>query len=242
MNMMSISIPADMIFQGDIRLDATYYESSVFKAKAALRKYEKAGGKLVRLADFSKGTFNPPPIKRAFTDDREKGTPYMLPQEMYDFYWKARKFVLVDKMDRIEDWYLKNGWVVLSQSGTVGKPYFVTELDENVVLSQNAIRLTCQSPFDGGFIYAYLATWVGQTLLKKDEFGITVKHIRPHQVDEVPIPEANPEIRRRIGNKIQKAYKLRAEAIGLINEAKKEICELLGVDDQLPDEDDEDEE
>ena len=29
--------------------------------------------------------------------------------------------------------------------------------------------------------------WIGQTL--KDKFSITVKHIRSHQVDEIPMPD-----------------------------------------------------
>jgi hypothetical protein len=169
MRNLSMSIPSTLLLEGDFRLDATYYESAVFQARKALEKFQKKGGKLGTLSDFSPGTFNPPPIKRAFTDDKEKGTPYMLPQEMYDFYWTPRKYVLADKMEGISDWFLKKGWVVLSQSGTVGKPYLATSADEKVVLSQNAIRLRCSSLDEGGYVYTYLSTWVGQTLLKKDE-------------------------------------------------------------------------
>jgi type I restriction enzyme S subunit len=236
MSKLSLSIPTTLVLAGDLRLDATYYGSLVFRAKDALRAYQDDGGTVTTIGGFSAGTFNPPPIKRAFTDDRLRGTPYMLPQEMYDFYWTPRKLVLAEKMPDIDDWRVKSGWVILSQSGTVGKPYFATEDDESVILSQNAIRIPCKQTRDGGYVYAYLMTWVGQTLLKKDEFGITVKHIRPHHVDGVPIPAASAEARKRIGDKIRKAFRLRAQAMKLIDDAKSDVYALLGVTEEPLDE------
>jgi restriction endonuclease S subunit len=147
----------------------------------------------------------------------------MLPQEMFDFYWAPKKYVLAHKMNKIEDWYLKENWVVLTQSGSVGKPYFATKEDEKIVLSQTAIRIPPVNNEKGGYIYAYLSTWIGQTLLKKDEFGITVKHIRPNQVDNIPIPKIDDQKQKLINAKIKKAFELRKQAIDLIDEAKSLI-------------------
>jgi len=243
MKSISVTTTLDNIIAGDSRLDATYYASDVFQAKQILEDYEINGNEVVTIGHLSKGTYNPPPIKRIYTDDVTKGTPYMLPQEMFDFYWAPKKHVLAHKMNKIEDWFLKEGWVVLTQSGSVGKPYFATKEDEKIVLSQNAIRIPPVDPENGGFIYAYLSTWIGQTLLKKDEFGITVKHIRPHQVDEIPIPNIDEGMRKAINRKIKKAFELRKQAIELINESKAMIYNELGAphtnifDDEETDED-----
>lgn len=233
MSHISINIASSLLLDDNCRLDATYYESSVQLAKGALLSAQESGISIKPLSAFSSGTFNPPPIKRAFTDNVNLGTPYMLPQEMYDFYWKPRKYVLANKMSKIEDWYLKKGWIVLSQSGTVGKPYYVTKGDEELVLSQNAIRIPVSDDEIGGYLYAYLSTWIGQTMLKKDEFGITVKHIRPHQVDEIPVPELSPEKMKAIGKKVKKAFELRAESIRLLNEAKQAIYDELGAEEKI---------
>jgi type I restriction enzyme S subunit len=229
MKNISVTTTLESLITDDSRLDATYYASSVFQAKKILDDYKESGNKVVTIGDLSEGTYNPPPIKRIFTDNTDKGTPYMLPQEMFDFYWSPRKFVLANKMNKIEDWYLKEDWVVLTQSGTVGKPYFATKEDEKVVLSQNAIRIPPKDTYQGGFIYAYLSTWIGQTLLTKDKFGITVKHIRPHQVDEIPIPELNDEIQKSISQKVKKAFELRQQAIDLLDEAKELIYNEIGA-------------
>jgi type I restriction enzyme S subunit len=241
MKNISVTTTLENLIIGDSRLDATYYASDVFQAKQILENFTENGNEVLTIGHFSKGTYNPPPIKRIFTDNINKGTPYMLPQEMYDFYWSPKKFVLANKMNKIEDWYLKENWVVLSQSGTVGKPYFSTKYDEGIVLSQNAIRIPPLEGNKGGYIYAYLSTWIGQTLLKKDEFGITVKHIRPHQVDEIPIPNIDQKKQIEISEKIKKAFELRRKAIDLITEAKNMIYDELGApnvnifdDEELP--------
>lgn len=227
MTKISTEISVSMFFDGECRLDATYYASVVRQARSALAEAAENGIPTKTVQEFTGGVFNPPPIKRAFTDNDELGTPYMLPQEMFDFYWEPRKRVLAEKMDGITDWFLKKGWVVLTQSGSVGKPYFASDSDEGIVLSQNAIRLPVDDEDIGGFLYAYLATWIGQALLKKDEFGITVKHIRPHHVEAVPVPDIEDTKKREIGKKVRKAFKLRAQAIALLRQAKHEIYDAL---------------
>jgi hypothetical protein len=202
--------------------------------------FEAMGNQVSKVGDLSVGTFNPPPIKRIFTDDARKGTPYMLPQEMFDFYWAAKKYVLADKMKDIDSWFLKSGWIVLTQSGSVGKPYYATESDENIILSQNAIRIPPTDGEKSGYLYAYLSTWIGQTLLKKDEFGITVKHIMPHHVDSIPVPVISEKKQLEISRKVQSAFELRAEAIKLLNEAKALVYEGMGAPDKIPVHDEED--
>jgi type I restriction enzyme S subunit len=225
----SVSASLSEILDGELRMDATYYTSSVYQAKKVLEQYEEGGKKVSDVGAYSVRVFNPPPIKRVYTDNRDAGAPYMLPQEMFDFYWSPKKFVLADKMPNISDWYLKERWVVLTQSGSVGKPYLATTADKNTVLSQNAIRVVPKKSYSAGFLYAYFMTWLGQTLLKKDEFGITVKHIRPHHVSGIPVPDLDESKQKTISEKIERAFKLRAEAIKLINEATQIIYDELGT-------------
>lgn len=234
MKPLSVSIPAEEMLNREARMDATYYASDVHLARQVISEVEERGIEVRLIGDVSEGTFNPPPIKRVFTDDKARGTPYMLPQEMFDFYWTERKYVLAEKMNKIEDWFLKDGWVVLTQSGSAGKPYFSTKADERVVLSQNAIRIPPVESDSGGYIYAFLSTWIGQTLLKKDEFGITVKHIRPNQVDAVPIPWVDKEIRKKIDAKVRKAFELRTKAIREIDEALALVYETLDAPTECP--------
>ena len=233
----SVSATLSEMLNGELRLDATYYTSVVYQARKTLENYKVVGGKITNIGAFSSGAFNPPPIKRIYTDDQLAGTPYMLPQEMFDFYWAPKKYVLADRMHDIDNWFLKAGWIVLTQSGSVGKPYYVTSADETVVLSQNAIRIPASDVSRSGYIYAFLSTWIGQTLLKKDEFGITVKHIRPHHVDSIEIPDIDKKQQKIISDKVQKEFQLRAESIKLLDEAKKMVYSAIGAPESPPSDD-----
>ena len=73
----------------------------------------------------------------------------------------------------------------------------ITEKLENVVLSQNAIRIVPKKGAYSGYLYAYLSTYLGQTLVKKDKFGVTVKHIQPHHVSSVIIPDIDQNIQKK---------------------------------------------
>lgn len=238
MSKISVSATLSEMMDGDLRLDATYYTSSVYQAKKIIEDYADNGNDVKLLGELSNGTYNPPPIKRVYTDNSELGTAYMLPQEMFDFYWKPKKFVLADRMPKIADWFLKRNWIVVTQSGSVGKPYFATASDEDVVLSQNAIRIPPKAPEKAGFLYAFLSTWIGQTLLKKTEFGITVKHIRKQHVDSVPVPMIPDRIQLSISEKVAEAFELRARSIKLLAEAEAMIYNELGCDPAPPSDDD----
>ncbi len=239
MSNLSVSTNLSEVLEGDLRLDATFYGSSSYKARKILDDFEINGGFTELLGSLTVETFNPPPIKRVYTDSEALGTPYMLPQEMFDFYWEPRKYVIANKMPKIENWFLKENWIVLTQSGSVGKPFFVTKADQAIVLSQNAVRVPLKNLKRAGYVYAYMSTWIGQSLLKKTEFGITVKHIRPQHVDSLPIPKLAQSVEDEISAKIEKAFALRAEAIKLIGEAKSAIYSALDAPTKPPiDEDD----
>ncbi|HEY0089145.1 MAG TPA: hypothetical protein VGB37_09885, partial [Candidatus Lokiarchaeia archaeon] len=134
------------------------------------------------------------------------------------------------KMSNIDDWFVKEGWIVLTQSGDAGKPYYVTKSLKDIILSQNAIRIVpSESMKYPGYLYAFLYTWIGQALLKKDVFGITVKHIRPHHVAQVPIPVISTTKMKNVHEKVKQAFELRDKANKLIREAEKIIYEELNA-------------
>lgn len=221
-----MNIPSEYLLTGENRLDATYYNKEGFIVRKILKD---SGVSLKPISDYTSNVFNPPPIKRVYTDDLNIGTKYMLPSEMFDFIWNPKKYVIADKMPDIDDWFIKDGWIIVTQSGDAGKPFYVTDSLKNVVLSQNAIRIVPKNGEYSGFLYAYLSTYLGQTLLKKDKFGVTVKHIRPHHVSSVIVPDIDKEKQKEIHKKIKEAFKLREKANKLIKESQETIYAELGI-------------
>jgi len=192
---------------GEMRLDASFYTE---KSQKAIRLLQKSGYKITSIKDYAVRVFNPPPIKRQYSG--KEGTPYLTPTEMFQFRLRPTKFVFANKMEDIQDWFVKDGWVILTQSGNVGIPLYVTKALGRFVVSQNVIRIVPKKNMLSGFLYAYLSTWMGQALVTKDQFGVTVEHVRPHHVDNLPFIHLPKEVQAQIHMNIVKVSTLRDKA------------------------------
>ncbi len=215
-------ISSKWLMEGEERLDAEHYTQEGFRFKKIL---EESGYPLWPLGKWK--IFNPPPLKRHFIEKSAMSVPYIMPSEMFDFKVTPTKYVAPKKIKNVEDWYVKEGWIILSQSGNAGRPLFVTKEYENIVISQNAIRIVPDEDSKAGFVYAYLSTKMGQSLLGQEQFGVTVKHLRPHHVANIPVPEIDSEASKRIHRQIVEAARLRSEANRIENEAIAELDRLL---------------
>lgn len=164
------------------RLDAPQYKMDVY---LALDKLEKSPFRIEVLGNLVSKIFVPPPVKRHFVN---KGEPYLTPKELFQFRPTARKYVLPKLIEGLQNWYIKKGNIVVSQSGNVGKVIYVGKYLESFVLSQNAIRIISQPNIPSGYLFTYLSSWIGQALIQKDRYGVTVKHLSPKMLSSIPIP------------------------------------------------------
>lgn len=98
---------------------------------------------------------------------------------------------------------------------------------EKFVISQNAIRIVPKEGTYPGFLYAYLSTWFGQSLITKTQFGVTVEHIRPHHVSQIPVPLIPNEVQKQIHLNIVKVFELRDKARELLEQAEQAFLREL---------------
>lgn len=207
---------------GENRLDASFYAEERQRANRLLAEcdYEK-----ISVALLSRLVFNPPPTKRYFTG--KDGTPYLTPSEVFQLKLKPSRFVFANKIENVEEWFVKKGWILITQSGNVGLPIYVTEPLEKFVISQNFIRIVPQDNVYSGYLYAYLSSWIGHSLITCDQFGMIVEHIRPHHISNVMVPCIPKDIQKQIHLDIVKAYTCRDKARWLLSEAEKKLVDEL---------------
>lgn len=209
-----------------MRLDASFFAE---ESQTAIRLSKESGYETTNIGALSKPkrVFNPPPIKRQYSG--VEGTPYLMPTELFLMRLKPTKFVFVNKMKNIEDWFVRDGWIILTQSGNTGIPLYVTKSLEKFVISQNAIRIVPREDVYPGFLYAYLSTWIGQALVTRDQFGVTVEHIRPHHVSQVRVPLIPKEIQKQVHQNIVKVFQVRDRARKLLNQAERMFLQELNL-------------
>lgn len=217
-----VTIKSYWLSVGELRLDASYHSKGVSRAIELL---EECGYKLVDIEQLSDEVFTLPRIKRFYGD--AQATPYLMPSELFYFPLSPTKHVFADKIENVERWFLKEGWLIITCSGRLGKSLIVTRTYEGYIVSHDLVRVVPKEETLVGYLHAYLSTWMGKALLTKDQYGVAVDHIEPHHVKSVKIPSLPKEIQKIIHSNIMKAFNLREKARNLLVESKDALSKEL---------------
>ena len=214
----------DVFEEPGLRLDASTYSNIVAKAKKVLIE---CGFKLVPLESCCETIFNKPRFKRIRVESEDYGYPYMSPTDLFYFKPLRSRFVSKKKhANMAEEFFAQEGWILLTCSGTIGRPILVTKSLTPYFYTHDLIRIVPKQDVLVGYIYAYLCSWIGQALMKKDEYGLTVDHIEPHHIKPLPVPLLPNDVQERIHQKVMKAYEYREQFLSMESSAISEIESL----------------
>jgi len=212
----------------EVRLNASSFPPKWIEAKKILEKLKRKIT-IERLSTFAEKVFVGARVKRLFVGEKE-GIPYLMPDDVFMFPLKPRKWVRKETQD-IENWWVEPFTILITQSGAAGRCLIVNKHFKGKLVSPNMIRVVPNSRGKEiiGFIYAFLNSSIGQTFLLKEQYGITVKHIEPDHVSNIPIPMLPESDIREINEKILEAHKLREEAQELLSKAEGTFYKELNL-------------
>jgi type I restriction enzyme, S subunit len=220
----STSVPAHWLLDGDQRLDAGYYSHDVATAWRVIRDCR------VEVRDLSQvaaGIDYPGRFKRVYAPTQTDGTPFLTASEMIQFRPFTNEF-LASSSGAAAICAVQPGWMLVTRSGTVGRCVIVGNRLSKFAITDDAIRVQVGSvPI--GYLYAYLSTWLGQTLIAKDQYGSAIKHLEPHQLATIPVPLLPEVVQQTVHDEIWRAYGLRDEANDLLDEADDLLHQELGL-------------
>ena len=145
---------------------------------------------------------------------------------MLSVHPKPVKFLL--KGDGADKFALEKGQILLSRSGTIGNVSYVNSTLENYFVSEHAIRIICEK--HSGYVYAFLKSQGGRTLVKSNMFGAVINQLEPEHLNHIPIPNPPPALKQEIHDLIEESFKLRDESNELMDAAQALLKTAL----QLP--------
>lgn len=125
---------------------------------------------------------------------------------------------------------VKNGQVLMTCSGTIGKVAYVSRTMDDMIFSHDLLRIDCINPEHAGYLYTYFKSQIGNKILLTNSYGAVITHIEPEHLATVPIPNAPDTLKKRIHDLIVASYELRDESNDLLDEAHALLVEEL----QLP--------
>ncbi len=221
------TVPAHWLYQGENRLDGGYYTA---EANAALRAVNDRGFEVQTLGKVTKDIFVLDRFRRVYARDKSSGWPYLSASEALDFRPHSERYIAKDHAPKSADLHFaKQGWLLVSASGSVGRIVLVTERLTKYFLTHDLLRIVPNNFPYGGYLYAYLSSQIGQVLMVKDQYGSAIKHLEPHHLVTVPVPLPPENIQAEIHAEIMRAYALRDEANDLLDEADRLLHEKLGL-------------
>lgn len=207
------------------RIDPSYHLSESIKLKKQLLGSPYT---LSTIGEKTEDVFLGNIFTRVFVKDAEHGIPYIAASDMTKASIDSGKFISKNQAKKLKRLMLDSGWILISCSGTLGNVVYTNGLFKNTFATHDLIRLIPDDKkMPSGFLYAYLASKYGYTLLTQSGFGGVVKHINPDHVANIPIPLFPDSKQKEIHNLIVESANLRVDANRLLEKAQAILTDNL---------------
>jgi len=201
--------------------------------------------KVVELQDLCERIFRKSRFTRIYVDNEEYGYPYLSPTNVGSLkpWYRQRnntsKAYVSRKKHDIQEYNVEDGWILITCSGSVnlGSVFLATEYFSDIFLTHDMIRVVPKNDTYEGYLYAYLDSWIGRSIMLHNEFGIGIDHIEPEQIESMPVilpPEDERiSIHKQIHQRIRDAYNAREKFL----QKNKNAVDKLGniFDEELGD-------
>lgn len=157
--------------------------------------------------------------RRVYVKDRKHGVPFLSSSDILQADLENVKLASKKYTPNIEEMTLQKGWTLITRSGTIGNCAFANAKHAQKLASEDVIRLVPNNILKQGYIYAYLASKPGYSLLTQGTFGAVIQHIEPAFVASLPIPVLPEAFQQEVDNLIQESARLREEATDALDKA-----------------------
>lgn len=211
-------------FTDDFRLDSHFYNPMAEEAVKNVKKYSSDYRKLND--NVAENVFYLNRFTRTFVDE-SFGVPYMAGRDIIKVRPTDVSYLSYTETSGLDAYKLKEGWILMTCSGTLGRTCFIYKNYENWVGTHDLIRIVPSADFDSGYLYAFLSSDYGYHQALRYKHGAVIDHLTPDQVAEIIVPIPTVKQQKEIGDLVRCAYDLRAEAIRLENEAQAILTEAL---------------
>lgn len=222
---MKISKIKTRVFKSNgFRIDASFHLSDgvVVRRKIAASPY-----KIMKVSDAANQIFYGNRAKRVYVQKRENGIPFLSSSDILQADLENVKLASKKYTPCIEQMRLQEGWILISRSGTIGNTAWATKQHAQKLASEDVIRIDPNNILRAGFVYAYLSSSYGHSLLTQGTFGAVIQHIEPDFVASLLIPQFPAKFQEKVDNLIKESARLRDEATELLNEAVSEFEKKL---------------
>jgi len=215
--------------QLNYRLDAPYHSHDAKQADAILAA---SPARSAPLSDVVQRYFKPPMFKRLWVDDPAYGRQFISGVDAYRYQAESIRYVS-NKTPKFDEFILEEGMVIFQAAGQIyglfGQPLLVSGWLSGLFAADDLYRLQPNNQADGGYLYAFFKTKVGQVLLKRQACGNSIPRVWDPHIRDMRVPWPDEAVRKRLGTqivdahvKIERGRQAEVEAVALVERTIEE--------------------
>ena len=199
-----------------LRFDSSYHLSDGVTVK---RDIAASPYPLMLIGKAAERIFIGGRARRVYVKDKKHGIPFLSSSDILQADLENVKLASKKYTPNIEEMTLQKGWTLITRSGTIGNCAFANAKHAQKLASEHVIRLVPNNILKQGYIYAYLASKPGYSLLTQGTFGAVIQHIEPAFIASLPIPVLPESFQQEVDGLIQESARLREEATDALDKA-----------------------
>lgn len=237
----------DSAFRFSVNISSIRKDSYSFNPVQYLPKHNAAFEKVLKLGDSENFeihrladlgiVFNGPRFKRPYAETgvtegptiRKYFTGTALTQLNSDNV-KHLDSALANKQTKahLEKLTIHKGYILISDAGTLGRVTYALDQHDGHVATNNLIRVVIDDLPLRGYVYQFLKSEIGQSLMLKNAYGTNQEHLEPDVIGEIPVPvPKSRENLERIGKQVLRSIDELEKSIKDNGESLQSLLKLI---------------
>lgn len=128
----------------------------------------------------------------------------------------------------LEKLTIYRGYILITDSGTLGRVIYALKQHDGHVATNNLIRVVIEDEGLRGYVYQFLQSDIGQSLMLKSAYGTNQEHLEPDVIGDIPIPvPKSKSVVQKIGRQVIQAIDELERSIGNSTESLSNLLNVL---------------
>lgn len=209
---------SDILQSHNSRFEANFHISE----GADIERYLWSHYKCKPLGDLCTSISRPNIFKRYYVNH---GITFLGGADIFLATPNSDKQLSKKKTENINNLLIEEGTILLPRSGSIGNVAWAHAGHAQKLASEHVIRLKPNDILKGGYIFAFLSTSIGCSLIQKHIFGSVIQHVEAPHLSLIPIPVLDDKIISRAHDNViiysknmGEAIKKESQAISLVEQ------------------------
>jgi type I restriction enzyme S subunit len=222
-------VMASWLREQGFRLDAPPFLSGAIETRKLLERLPvKDPLPLLTQGDF--GIFHAGRIKRNWVIEPEYGIPFLSSTDILQADLSSLPLISKQVVTENPQLTIHKDWILITRSGSIGRMAYARPDMDGMACSEHVLRVVPDPDrILPGYLYAFLSSKFGRSLVVGSTYGAIIPHIEPHHLAGLLVPRLGAEIEARAHGLVQEAAELRTQAARMMEEGKQQLTQVSGL-------------